>query len=300
MYERALIVDDSLPLHKLIKSHLDGEGLEFHSAYGGESAIAMATQLHPSLILLDVDMPDLDGFEVCRRLKSSTETATIPVIFLTADFDTSDKVKGLDLGAVDYVTKPFKPEELSARVRTSLRSKRMLDQKAMVDGLTGLWNQKYLEDHMAAALSQAHRTGRPLGCIAMDVDGMRLVNRKHGAPFGDAILRSLSSLLLAQCRAEDAVCHCDGGKFTVLVSGMNRAGAGRLAERLCQEVREKLLAHDHKDVGITCSFGVADNLVTGELTLLERADLALLRAKQNGGNSVSIARPHRADARAAA
>src|SRR5437773_396483 len=101
MLHRALIVDDSLPLHQLMKTHLDGEGLEFHSAYDGEAALTKAVDLRPSLILLDIDMPDMDGFEVCRRLKANTQTNSIPVIFLTADFNTNDKVKGLDLGAVD-------------------------------------------------------------------------------------------------------------------------------------------------------------------------------------------------------
>lgn len=293
MLQRALIVDDSMPLHKLIKTHMDGEGLEFHSAYGGEAALTMAAAIHPSLILLDVDMPDMDGFEVCRRLKSNSETTTIPVIFLTADFDTHDKIKGLDLGAVDYVTKPFKPEELCARVRTSLRTKQLLEQKAMIDGLTGLWNQKYLEDHVAAQLSLSHRSGRPLACISLDVDGLRQINQKHGIPFGDEILRTLGNILLGQCRAEDAVCHCDGGKFAILVSGMSRSGAGRLADRLCAQIQRQLLAHGGKEVDVTCSFGVADNLVTGDLTLIERAELALVRAKQNGGSCVSIARPPR-------
>ena len=300
MQQRALIVDDSLPLHSLIKTHLDGEGLEFHSAYGGESAISMAATLHPSLLLLDVDMPDMDGFEVCRRLKANVETTTIPVIFLTADFNTSDKVKGLDLGAVDYVTKPFKPDELSARVRSSLRNQQLLEQKAMVDGLTGLWNRKYLEDHVAAQMSMAHRTGRPLACIAIDVDGLRQVNQRHGVPFGDEILRSLGNILLSQCRAEDAVSHFDGGKFAVLVSGMSRSGAGRLADRLCAQIQRQLLSHGGKEIGVTCSFGVADTIVAGESSLLERAEMALIRAKQNGGSCVSIARPLRKEMHAAA
>ena len=117
MAQRALIIDDSLPLQKLIRGQLHGEGLDLHSAHDGIAGLAMAVELRPSVILLDVDMPDMDGFEVCRRLKGNALTSTIPVIFLTADFDMGDKGKGLELGAVDYITKPFKPEELRARVR---------------------------------------------------------------------------------------------------------------------------------------------------------------------------------------
>src|SRR5258708_5156787 len=108
MLDRALIVDDSLPLHTLIRAQMQGEGLDFHSPYGGEPALSLAEEFHPSLTLLDVDMPDMDGFEVCRRLKANSETTPIPVIFLTADFAAADKIKGFELGASDYVTKPFK------------------------------------------------------------------------------------------------------------------------------------------------------------------------------------------------
>jgi len=293
MLQRTLIVDDSIPLHKLIKTHLDTAGLEFYSAYDGPSALALAEEVRPRLILLDVDMPGMDGFEVCRRLKASVETTTIPIIFLTADFQANDKVMGLDLGAVDYVTKPFKPEELCARVRAALRARQLLEQKAMIDGLTGLWNRKYLEDHTAAQLSLASRSGWPLSCIAMDVDNLRQINRKFGTPFGDEILRSIGAILLQQCRAQDAISRFDGGKFGIIVSDMSRSGASHLAERLREQIKDQLLVRSGKEIGVTCSFGVADSLVSGDTSLMQRAEAALIRAKQNGGNCVSVARPQR-------
>jgi len=293
MLQRALIIDDSIPLHQLIKTQMDGEGLEFHSAFDGIAGLSSAIALRPSLILLDVDMPEMDGFEVCRRLKANVDTTTIPVIFLTADFHTTDKVAGLDLGAVDYVTKPFKPDELSARIRSTLRAKQVLEQKAMVDGLTGLWNKKYLEEHEAAQMALANRTGRPVSCIVLDVDGLRLINARHGVPIGDEALRAIGNIVLGQCRTEDAVCRCDGGKFAILLSVMSRAGAGTLAERLCEQIRTQLAVIRKHEVGVTCSFGVVDSLVTGDASLLQRAELALIRAKQNGGNCVSVARPLR-------
>jgi diguanylate cyclase (GGDEF)-like protein len=300
MLQRTMIVDDSIPLHKLIKTHLEGAGLEFYSAYDGPSALALAAEIRPRLILLDVDMPGMDGFEVCRRLKASVDTTTIPIIFLTADYNANDKVMGLDLGAVDYVTKPFKPEELCARVRASLRARQLLEQKAMIDGLTGLWNRKYLEDHTAAQLTLSSRSGWPLSCITLDVDSLRQINRKFGIPFGDEVLRSIGSILLGQCRSEDAVCRCEGGKFSIVIAAMSRAGAGHLAERLCSLIRTQLRTVGGKDVGVKCSFGVADSLVAGDESVLSRASAALVRAKQNGGNCVSIARPPRRTIAAAA
>jgi len=293
MLQRTLIVDDSIPMHKLIKAHLDNAGLEFYSAFDGPSALALAQQVRPRLILLDVDMPGMDGFEVCRHLKADVETTTIPIIFLTADAQANDKVMGLDLGAVDYVTKPFKPEELSARVRAALRAKLLLEQKAMIDGVTGLWNRKYLEDHTAAQLALASHSGWPVSCIAIDVDNLRQINRNNGTPFGDEILRSIGSILLQQCRARDAISHYEQGKFGVIVTEMTRAGAGLLAERLRTQIENQLRTRLGKEVGTTCSFGVADSLVSGDTSLMERAHIALMRAKQNGGNCVSVARPLR-------
>jgi diguanylate cyclase (GGDEF)-like protein len=252
------------------------------------------------VILLDVDMPDMDGFEVCRRLKANINTNSIPIIFLTADFATGDKVKGLELGAVDYVTKPYKPEELTARVRASLRAKTMLDQKAMIDGLTGLWNLRYLEDHLAAQTSLSARTGRPMSCIVLDVDGLKQINKKHGIPFGDEILRSIGGILLAQCRTEDAVCRAEGGRFAIVVSAMSRTGAARLADRLCATIQKQLFSRAGREIGVTCSFGVVDSLIAEESTMMVRATLAMYRAKKNGGNSVSVARPARRESALAA
>ena len=163
----------------------------------------------------------------------------------------------------------------------------------MLDGLTGLWNQQYMERNIAAETVLARQVGQPIACIVMDVDGLERINRRHGILFGDRVLRSIGNILLSQCRAGDVVSHVGGGQFAILVGGQTRAGAGRLAERLCGQVQKQLQYHDGKEVGLTCSFGVADCAVTGDLPLIERAELALKRAKDNGGGCVSIARPPR-------
>ena len=126
MPQTVLIVDDSLPLHELVKMHLEEEALSAHSAFDGTSALSMAVTLLPDLILLDVEMPGMDGFEVCRRLKSSVDTAEIPVIFLTAAASIDNKQCGLELRAVDYITKPFEPHKLLTSVRSALRTRYIL------------------------------------------------------------------------------------------------------------------------------------------------------------------------------
>jgi two-component system cell cycle response regulator len=239
-------------------------------------------------------MPQIDGFEVCRKLKSNKETSSIPVLFLSADYATADKVRGLELGAVDYITKPCNFPELQARLRACIRTRHHFEQRAMVDGLTGLWNKAYLDDHLATQFSLVKRTGTPMSCIVADVDELARVNAKHGWQFGNEMLRTVSQLLLGQCRAEDAVCYCGEGKFSILVSGVDRRAASRLADRLCAEIQRQCATVHGKDIGLTCSFGVADSSIADEGSLLERAEIAMSRAKQNGRSCVSIARPARA------
>ena len=127
MSQKVLIIDDAAGLHELIKVVLDEQALQIHSAYDGQTGLALSASLKPDLVLLDVEMPVMDGFEVCRRLKSDPQTSSIPIVFLTASGSTRAKVIGFELRAVDYITKPFDPNELCARVRVALRTKRLLD-----------------------------------------------------------------------------------------------------------------------------------------------------------------------------
>jgi two-component system, cell cycle response regulator len=291
MSHTVLVVDDSIPLHKLIKAQLEAEPLELHSAYDGESALTAAATLRPALILLDVDMPELDGFEVCRRLKANPTTAPIPVIFLTANALLNDKVQGLEIGGADYVTKPFKPEELRARVRASLRAKHLLDKTAMVDPMTGLWNRAYLDLHLKAQLSLARRANRSLSCLILEVDRYVMLSGTHGAAVLHEALRGVARIMLSQCRAEDLICRFGDAKFLVLVNGANRAAAARVAERLRGDVERQLAVVDGIHLAMTCSIGVADTLVASDETLLDRADAAVCRARQHGRNAVFVARP---------
>ena len=159
---RVLVIDDSEFIHKLVRVRLRKEGLEVRAEYSGREGLERSLEDVPDLILLDVDLPDMDGFEVCRRLKEHQTTRHIPVIFLTGNVTTEAKVRGLDLGAVDYVTKPFDDVELRARVRAALRTKRLqdiLEQQSYLDALTGLWNRAYLNHRVEAELKVSSRYG---------------------------------------------------------------------------------------------------------------------------------------------
>lgn len=292
MPQKVLIIDDSKPIHSLVAAHLRREPVQLFNAFNGEMGLSQAAALQPDLILLDVDMPQCDGFEVCRRLKADPATMIIPVIFLSSAGSTADKIKGLNIGAVDYITKPFDPAELRARVRASLRTKYLMEllaKRAMIDGLTGLWNRTYLEERMVSELSLARRHRGALSCILLDIDHFKSINDERGHTYGDEILRTVAQVLQEECRTEDVLCRYGGEEFAILTPSIDIDGATLLAERLRQKIPARFATD--KAPAITCSFGVADANVLADSSLLHAADAALLRAKHSGRNCVATAAP---------
>ncbi|MGA3066279.1 MAG: diguanylate cyclase [Tepidisphaeraceae bacterium] len=290
MAQKVLLVDDSPSIHTLVRARLAGEPITVHSAYSSAEGLTMAKELLPDLVLLDVDMPDPDGFEVCRRLKADTATVQIPIVFLTGASSPDERIFGLELGAVDYVTKPFNPAELRARVRASLRTKYLMDllaKRAQIDGLTGLWNRAHFEERLKQEHSLATRIGRPLSCVMADVDHFKSVNDTYGHPFGDEALRGIAGVLSDVGRAEDIICRLGGEEFVVLCPNTALAGAVRLAERCREAVLAMKLMHQGKPVRVTCSFGVAEEGCRP--SIIEAADKALYQAKHGGRDRVVAA-----------
>ena len=162
MRQEVLIIDDDPAIHNLVAAHLSSPLTELSSAFDGNAGLAMAAERNPSIILLDIDMPRMDGHEVCRQLKVSPSTRSIPIVFLTAAASTTQKIVGLGMGAVDYVTKPFDPLELRARAGAALRLRQDMDSlasRALTDELTGLYSRKGFERHLYTELARARRSG---------------------------------------------------------------------------------------------------------------------------------------------
>jgi len=301
--QRVLVIDDDEAIHALIKVRLAGESVQLHSAYDGESGLELAASALPDLILLDVDMPQPDGFEVCRRLKHDPLTMNIQVIFLSGASSTEEKIRGLNLGAVDYVTKPFDPAELRARVRVSLRTKYLLDllaKRAMIDGLTGLWNRAYFDQRLLAELGLSSRCGRPLACTLLDVDHFKRVNDTYGHSRGDEVLRGVGQVLLEESRAEDIVCRYGGEEFVILTPDATAQGAAAHAERVRTLLASRAFGREQDAARVTASFGCADTVMWGLAALVEAADKALYEAKGAGRNRVVVARAAPPLARASA
>jgi diguanylate cyclase (GGDEF)-like protein len=296
MTQKVLIIDDSSTIHAVIKSKLSGESIEFHSASNGRIGLELAASVQPDLILLDVEMPQPNGFDVCRLLKADAATTGIPIIFLTGASTTEEKIKGLELGAVDYVTKPFDAAELRARVRASLRTKYLLDllsKKAQIDGLTGLWNRTYMDQRLESELALCARRGTPFSCIMADADHFKRINDTFGHACGDVALRSIGQVFSENCRTEDVVCRYGGEEFAILLPGIESEGAMTFAQRLRELVEQLLLSHRGQQVKLTCSFGIAtvDSTDSCDASPIVLADQALYQAKKAGRNRVAAAKP---------
>ena len=288
---RVLVIDDSEPIHALIKARLQPEGLEVSGELDGEAGIERAMQDLPDLILLDVDMPELDGFEVCRRLKNTPSTRDIPIIFLTGTASTDSKVRGLDMGAIDYVTKPFDQVELRARVRAGLRTKHLqdiLEHQSFLDPLTGLWNRAYLDRRMEGEINIASRYDRPLGVALLDLDCFKTLNDTYGHLFGDVVLQGVARVMKESARTSDTVARYGGEEFAILIPQADLRATTQVAERVRQAIESHSFDLRGSKVSITASIGVVCTAdFVGELSpenLLSHADRALYASKDAGRN----------------
>jgi two-component system, cell cycle response regulator len=290
-----LLVDDSPDVHRLLKARLRYEDLELVSADGGEQGLVLATERKPTLMLLDLDMPGIDGFTVLRKVKSDPNTVNTAIIVLSGLHSPQDKVTAFDLGAVDYITKPFELTELRVRVRSALKMQRllqMLSQKAQIDGLTGLWNRAFFNNRWAEEEARVQRHRRPLSIAMIDVDHFKSINDTYGHPAGDAVLQELAKLLQRECRTADIPCRYGGEEFSVIMPDT----APQDAMVLCERIRVALAGMEwarHPERKVTASLGLAgvsDGVpLSPEVKLVDLADQALYAAKRGGRNRVGLA-----------
>ncbi|MGH9902701.1 MAG: diguanylate cyclase, partial [Pyrinomonadaceae bacterium] len=237
-----LVADDEPVNLSLIKRRLEWEKYEVVTARNGREAVDKAVETHPDLIILDVMMPVMDGLQACRILKDARATQTIPVIFLSAIDDTETKVNGLSLGANDYISKPFRVEELIARVRVAIRLKGERDklqrsaeearkraeaarEMSMTDALTGLLNRYGLQRALRHEQAEARRYDRPLSCLLIDIDKFKSINDTYGHGAGDAALMQVARVLTEAVRGSDVVCRYGGEEFLVLAPETHLEGA---------------------------------------------------------------------------
>jgi two-component system cell cycle response regulator len=298
MIERAriLVADDSMVIRSVLRKQLQEQGHVVIEAVDGEDALRAGREEGPDVILLDVEMPRLDGHHVLAELRSHPATEHIPVVFLTARATTDDVVEGLRLGAHDYLRKPFEPAELLARVSAALRVKRLQDElrirnteleaASRTDALTGLPNRRHLQEQLAAAGSAAERHGHSVAVLMVDVDHFKSVNDRLGHAGGDHVLRRIALTLATACRAEDVAGRWGGEEFLVVSPASTASGAAALAERIRAAAESEAISVDGMEhPAVTVSVGVAVGSADME-AIVRDADAALYEAKAAGRNRV--------------
>jgi two-component system, cell cycle response regulator len=286
-----LIIDDSTDVHRLLKIRLKNEELDFISATDGQEGLDLALERLPNLIILDVDMPDLDGLAVLRRLKEVPQTQQIPVIVLSGQQSPQDKVSAFDLGAVDYVTKPFELTELRVRVRSALRMQllvQMLAQRAQIDGLTGLWNRTFFDRRWTEEYARASRHGHALSVALLDLDHFKTVNDGYGHPAGDIVLHNVGKVLQRESRQSDLACRYGGEEFVLLMPDTPPLDAAVVCERIREAIAALRWPRYH-NMRVTASIGVAGSIASVQVSAeqwVEMVDRNLYAAKRGGRDRV--------------
>jgi diguanylate cyclase (GGDEF)-like protein len=303
MKQQILVIDDTKQIHALVSGILSGEPVDLHFASNGSEGMTLVDSVRPDLILLDVEMPVLDGYATCRLLKAEPAFFNIPVIFLTSRSTIEQKVRGLELGAVDYITKPFSPPELLARVRAALRTSRaikLLEEHALIDFLTGLGNRAMFKQRLAAEVSLRIRTKKPLACLMVDVDDFQAINDTQGHPFADRVLQDIAQVIQGVVRMEDVACRLGGDAFAIIMPNTELEDTRQLAERISRDLSQLKFAHLDTEVNVACSVAVAPAIDTYDRGMFERATAAIEEARTTGVTGVLVANRDNARANAAA
>jgi diguanylate cyclase (GGDEF)-like protein len=289
---KVLIVDDSPEALLIAEARLAKESLTILCASGGRAGMETARREKPDLILLDIDMPDISGIEVCKQIKSDADLCMIPVIFLSGAGSAEDKVRGLDVGAVDYISKPFDAFELRARVRAALRTKHLQDlliEYAHIDPLTGLPNRRALMERLAQEWARIQRRGGQLSFIMADIDHFKLVNDTYGHNIGDRMLQAVAGVIQTECRRQDLATRYGGEEFGIVVPDETAQTAAKLAERCRRAIEQVRVMVRGEAVRATASLGVADAAgAASPEDLVKHADAMLYRAKTAGRNAVCV------------
>ena len=292
-----LVVDDMtttlLLLHDLLK-----DTYEVKIAKSGTKALEILESPNDiDLILLDIEMPDINGYDVCKRIKNNETIKNIPIIFITGRTSQEDEEYGLNLGAIDYITKPFNKAIVKLRIKNYLDLKiknDMLEKLSMYDGLTNIRNRRYFDETFEKTFSEIKRDKKSLAVLMIDIDFFKPYNDNYGHGQGDETLRKVAKALEKTIkRASDFVARYGGEEFVILLKDINKDGVEAVANNLLNAIRELKITHEFSKIEnyVTVSIGVSYYNSSSDITKLElllKADETLYSVKNSGRNNFAI------------
>lgn len=291
---RILVVEDSLLNQHVIQNILQDKYI-LAKALTAKEALEMVPKFHPHLILLDIILPDSGGFQVLEALKNMEESRNIPVIIITGMDDEESEERGLMLGAVDYIKKPFKHGIVRARINTQIhfiKQMQTIEQLGMLDGLTGISNRRAFDIQLQTEWNRAIKEATELSMIMLDIDNFKIYNDTYGHPQGDIILQSIAKILKSETKdSPNMVFRYGGEEFAVILPTDGLAGSVHVAERIRLRVEETEVLSIFSDTltSVTVSLGVASmkpSITDSVYYIIERADQKLYQAKHDGRNRV--------------
>jgi diguanylate cyclase (GGDEF)-like protein len=294
-----LIADDSLVIRAVVRDGLENEGYRVVEAVDGLAAVELCREDPPDVVLLDIEMPGLDGYQVLTELKGDAELRDIPVVFLTSRDTMNDVVAGLRGGAHDYLRKPFEGAELLARVAAASHVKALqdqlqqrnaqLEQLSHTDSLTGLYNRRYLAGELDRRRNDSLRHEYPLSVVLFDLDLFKQVNDTYGHAAGDQALRAFADHLQRELRAGDVGGRWGGEEFLLILPHTDLAGAVAVADRIRSATAEEPVAVDGRSITVTVSGGCALGPGESPEAVVRLADAGLYQAKLAGRNRIATA-----------
>jgi two-component system cell cycle response regulator len=273
-------------MRRVMRRFLQPAGYEIFEAGDGEEALRLATRERPDVILLDRQIPLIDGFGVLASLQTDPELAEVPVVLVTSHGEPEEVADGLRRGAHDYLRKPFEQPELVARVHAAMRTKALrdelrarnaqLERLVSTDLLTGLLNRAATAEYLRALASRSQRHGAPLSIVLLDVDRIGDVNAAHGHAAGDAVLEAVARRISSQLREEDAAGRWSGDELLVVAPDTGADGVAPLVGRLCGAVSAEPVALDGREIAVSVSAGAATHADGDDVeALVRRAERAL-------------------------
>lgn len=299
--DKILIVDDHIGNIRILAEMLK-EKYNVLAANCGAKALQLAEENMPSLILLDVMMPDLNGFETCEKLKNNFITEDIPVIFITAKNEPDDIIKGFNVGGCDYITKPFNPDELFMRIGTHIELKKSrellknyieelektndeLDKMSKTDYLTGLANRRFMMERLKEESARSNKTSSSMGILMCDIDHFKKINDNFGHDFGDQVIKEIAKSINKELREYDIISRWGGEEFLVVLPETTEENAFSVAENIRKAVETLRIPSDRINHRVTITLGLA--IYNSEKSIsdnINNADEALYLGKDSGRN----------------